>query len=127
VSRRRLTFTVVCLLVASLTTSASAICMAEPIVSAKAQMACCQAGHQHCPMHGRASDCCKTERQRQEQAVAATHEPGRSTLTPPAEVSSILPVIFVPVLELASRFTADRDVLKDPSPPQYLLGSAFLI
>ena len=124
---RRLTVVVALMLVTSLTASAWASCMAGIGMTAKAQMACCKAGHEKCPMRGTAEDCCKTEARRQHQVTVATHELVRSMVHPPAWVPAVIPAAFVPVLVRVSRLTFAGDVLKGPSPPRYLLDSAFLI
>jgi len=123
---RRLTIATAVMLVVSLAASAWVSCMAELATTASAQMACCNAGHDKCPMHGTADGCCKAESQRQPQVSAATHEVARPILTPPALVA-VIPVLFVRVPGGLSRAPAARDTLKGPSPPPYLLGSAFLI
>ena len=46
------------LVVAGVLTSAWATCVEGATTSE--QMACCKAGHDNCPMHDSAADCCKT-------------------------------------------------------------------
>src|SRR5437870_9742856 len=115
------------MLMVSFATSAWASCMADAGTPASAQMACCEAGHEKCPMHGSAEDCCKTEGQRQQQISVSNGAVARSTLTPPALVATIALLSFIPLLGRACPSMSSGDVLKDPAPPPYLLGSAFLI
>ena len=123
---RSLTVAFVLMLVTSLTTSAWASCIADAAMPAKAQMACCKAGHDKCPMHGSAKDCCKTEGQKQQQLSAATHEIARSPVSTPALTATISPVAL-PSAVVAPNFAPQHDVLKGPSGPTYLLISALLI
>jgi hypothetical protein len=114
-------------LIASLATSASATCMAEIAMNAPAQMACCKNGHDKCPMHGTAEDCCQSEGQRHQQVGFATHEGIRSIVSPPAVLISLVATSFVPVVVQLPQATFDRDVLKGPDPPSYLVGCALLV
>jgi hypothetical protein len=47
------------LVVVAVMTSTLAACVEDASASATEQMACCKAGHDHCPMKDSASDCCK--------------------------------------------------------------------
>ena len=115
------------MLVASLATSAWTSCVGGPDMTAKAQMACCKSGQHNCPMHGSAEGCCKVEGQRQQQVSVATHDLARFPLNPPFLAARIIATSFVPQFVPFARFASPRDTLKGPSPPPYLLGSAFLI
>lgn len=116
---------VLALVAASMATSALANCMADTAMTVRAQMACCQAGHH--AMAGSAEDCCKAERQKQQQLSAATHEVVRATLPPPALIAAIIPGFNPARLLRASTIVSARDVLKGPSVPAYFLDSALLI
>src|SRR5262245_20230396 len=122
---RRLTVAAALMLVATLTTSVWASCMAETGMTASEQMACC--GDDTCPMHRTVQDCCKWESQRHIQVGVATHDIARSVLNPPVLVPARVPTSFVAVLVKLSHPISSRDVLKGPSPPAYLAGSAFLV
>ena len=119
---------IICLaLLTSLGTSALANCMADPSMSASAQMGCCKAGHHNCPMKGSASDCCKTDTQQQQQVAVAKAELIQSTLTSPAlamvvtagsldSVAPAWPICASSYARLRASFT-----------PPYFLVSALLI
>jgi hypothetical protein len=124
---RRLTVAVALMLVATLSTSVWASCMAEIGMAASEQMACCESGHEKCPMHRTAPDCCQWENQRHIQVNVAIHDLGRSLLNPPALTPVAVPDSFVSVFVRSSQPISARDILKGPSPPAYLAGSAFLI
>jgi hypothetical protein len=114
-------------LVACLATSASVSCATEPVMADRAQMACCRMGHDHCPMHGSAADCCKAEGQRHEQMRVATHEVARVPVQSPAPIAVVPEAIVLPGFLHSTRLAPERRVLIEPSPPPYLLGSAFLV
>ena len=126
--RARAAFVAV-LLMASIGSLAWATCMADLDMTAGEQMACCAGGHDSCPMAGSAESCCKLEGQRQQERSVATHEQVRSVFGAPAAatVTMVADVSFAPVLVRFARIASPHDVLKGPSPPPYLLGSAFLI
>ena len=127
VRMRRLTVAVALMLVASMAASAWASCMSEIGMTAEAQMACCQHGHDKCPMRQTTDDCCKLDSQRHAQLNVATHELARSDVHPPALLPAIGLASFVPVFARLSGPLSEHDVLKGPSPPPYLSGSAFLV
>jgi hypothetical protein len=124
---RRLTVGVALMLVATLSTSVWASCMAEIGMTASEQMACCQSGHEKCPMHRTDPNCCQWESHRHVQVSIATHDLGRSVVNPPALMPAAVPASFVPVPVRRSQPISSRDILKGPSPPAYLAGSAFLV
>jgi hypothetical protein len=103
--------------------------MADFAMAASAQMACCEASHDQCPMHGTAADCCKVEGQRQQQVWVAAHEFARLTFSAPALVAAIFPPLFPLTVEktATARLASHLDLLESSSPPRYLLGSVFLI
>jgi hypothetical protein len=114
------------MLLASMATSAWASCLAEIGMSPAAQMLCCKGGHDKCPMHNTAADCCKAQGQRHPDVSVATHEGSAGVMNPPAVVATFV-VPAVPPIHQLSQSTFDRDVLKGPDPPPYLLGSAFRV
>jgi hypothetical protein len=124
---RPLTVCLALALVASLATSALATCMADSSMSAQAQMACCSAGHDECPMRGSAGDCCKIESQKQQPLAVAKAEPIHSTVTAPALVA----VVFVGSLDAIAPTRAIRvshiHPLRIPSTPRHFLASTLLI
>ena len=114
-------------LVASLATLAVASCMADPSMSAGAQMACCKAGHDQCPMHGSAADCCKVDGQKQQQLTVAKAEPVRSTLTAPALLASAIAGSIDLIAPVQATRVRPHDPLRIPSTPDRFLASALLI
>lgn len=100
--------------------------MADIGMQPTAQMACCTAGHDKCPMHNTAADCCKAEGQRHVAVSSATHEPSSPVVNPPAIVGTVAAAV-IPALVQLSQSTFDQDILKGPDPPPYLLGSAFRV
>ena len=123
---RRLTAVIALMLVASMGASVWASCMADVAMNPEEQMACCKNGHDKCPMRNTAADCCKTESQRHQQVSFAIHESSSSVVHAPAIVATIA-VVIVPTAIQLSQSTFERDVLKGPDPPPYLLGSAFRV
>jgi hypothetical protein len=124
---RRLSLISALLLVVSLATSAWATCVGGLGLTANAEMACCQAGHEHCPMKGTASDCCKIEGQRTQQLSAATADGVRAVVTAPTATAILNQIVVVPSITRLPRFGSARLVSPSPSPPLYLLTSALLI
>jgi hypothetical protein len=91
------------------------------------QMACCKAGHERCPMHDSASDCCtKTGPQLELQATLVNSAPA------PTPIFSALTWISLPAAQPLTdvhRVTA-RDSsppLARVHPPSYILFSTLLI
>ena len=123
---RRLAAAIALILVASMLVSVWANCIADFGMKPAEQMACCKDGHDKCPMHNTAADCCKAESQRHQQVSFATYESPSSVMHPPAVVVT-MPVVTVPAAIPLSHSTFERDVLKGPDPPPYLLGSAFRV
>jgi len=124
---RRLSLLVTLLLVVSLGTSAWASCVGEPGMTASAEMACCKAGHEYCPMKSTASDCCKIEGQRAQQLSAATAENVRAVVTAPTAVAILDGLLIAPIITGVPRFGSARVVSTSPSPPPHFLTSALLI
>jgi hypothetical protein len=117
----------VVLLVASISASVWANCIAEIGMKPSAQMLCCKDGHDKCPMHNTAADCCKVEGQRHQEASFATHETATSVVNPPAIFATPVALAVTPTLIPLPQSTFNLDVLKGPDPPPYLVGSAFLV
>ena len=127
-SARPLTVCLAFALVASLATSALASCMADPSMSAGAQMACCKAGHDKCPMQGSAAaDCCKVDSQKQQQLTVANAEPVRSTLIAPALVAMLVAGSIDAIAPVQATRVRQHDRLRIPSTPERFLASALLI
>jgi hypothetical protein len=124
---RRLSLVTALLLVVSLATSVWATCVGELGMSANAEMACCQARHDHCPMKGTASDCCKIEGQRTQQLSAATADGVRAVVTAPTALAILDQILVVPSIARVPRFGSARVISTSPSPPPHLLTSALLI
>lgn len=124
---RRLTVAAALMLVATLTTSVWASCMAEAAMTTREQMACCEFGHDKCPMQSTQRDCCQLESHRHIQVSVATHDLARTVLNPPALTPTPVPASLVPVVVRRSQTSSSSDILKGPSPPAYLAGSAFLV
>src|SRR5262245_53973116 len=124
---RRLTVAAALILVATLSTSVWASCLAEIGMTASEQMSCCESGDNTCPMHRKVQNCCEWESQRHIQIGVAVHDLGRPVLNPPALMPTAVPAAFVPVVVKLSHLIPSRDILKGPSPPAYLAGSAFLV
>lgn len=114
------------LVVGGLLTSAWAACVEGATSTPTQQMACCKAGHHHCPMKDSASDCCKT---------SASHVESRATITKTSSVSTPVPVPIVWfTLAIASTAHGHNPVSYDASPhgllvssPPYIAFSALLI
>jgi hypothetical protein len=124
---RPLTVCLALALVASLATSALATCMADPSMSAEAQMACCSAGHDECPMRGSAGDCCKIESQTQQPVAVAKAEPIQSTVTAPALVAVVIVGSLDAIAPARAVRLPDIDPLRIPSTPHHFLASTLLI
>lgn len=115
------------MLIASLATSAWANCLADSAMTPKAQMACCKAGHDKCPMAGTPEDCCKGEAQREQQTSVATHEVAPPPSHAPVLLATVIPTVPDFAIIRALIFASPQGVLKRPSAPPYLLASALLI
>jgi hypothetical protein len=107
--------------------SAWATCAEGAIASQTEQMACCKAGHDHCPMKDSASDCCKQSGpQYQSQATvtkaASTHAPVRTVLT----WATVPSLSFVAQIQPRILFDSSPPV-SQIRPPAYVLFSTLLI
>jgi hypothetical protein len=107
--------------------SAWATCAEGAIASQTEQMACCKAGHDHCPMKDSASDCCKQSGpQFQSQATIVKAAP---THTP---VRTVLAWATLPALSVATQIQSRVLFNSSPPdfrvrPPTYILFSILLI
>ena len=103
-----------------------ATCAEGAMASQTEQMACCQAGHDHCPMKDSAANCCQQSGpQFQSQATIA------KAATPHAPVLTVLAWATLPALSTVPRI---QRASFDPSPPDsrvrppaYVLFSTLLI
>lgn len=103
------------LVVAGVLTSAWATCVEGATAMATMQMACCKAGHKHCPMTDSASDCCKTSGQQIE---------SQGTVIKAASLSAPVTVFlaWLTLPPVASAADIQRRVSYDASPPGLLLA-----
>ena len=119
------------LVVVAVMTSTLAACVEGASANATEQMACCKAGHDHCPMHDSAADCCKknsSSPQPQSSVVAkaadSLNAPVRlflALITPANPLSdAALPVQPV-------RAAAASPPLRPTGPPVYIAFSTLLI
>jgi hypothetical protein len=128
--RARVRVIVSALVVAGIFSSALATCTAGAMAPEKAQMACCKAGHDHCPMHDSAADCCKTNSsspQPQWSVVAkadSLNAPVRLFL---ALVTAANPLSDAALLILPVRAAASSPPLRPVGPPVYIAFSTLLI
>ena len=102
------------LVVIAVMTSTLATCVEGAGANATEQMACCKAGHDHCPMQDSAADCCKQSGQSQSQATIVTT----------ASLSGSLPVAmaWATLSVVLSAAQTPRHVSYDSSPPGLLLA-----
>jgi len=118
---------VVAIVAIALSGSLWATCLEGATSSEMQQMACCKAGHDHCPMEGSASDCCQK---------SGPQVPSQATIvkagTPDTPVLAIADWAARPALATVPQ--TQRRVSFDPSPPDsrvrppaYILFSALLI
>ena|SRR5258706_16175274 len=118
---------VVAIVAITLTGSLWATCLEGATSSEMQQMACCKAGHDHCPMEGSASDCCqKSGPQVQSQAAIV------KAATPYTPVLAVAAWAALPALAIVPQ--TQRGVSFGPSPPDsrvrppaYILFSTLLI
>jgi hypothetical protein len=104
------------LVVAGVLSSAWATCVEG--ATAPEQTACCKAGHEHCPMHDSAADCCKTNAsspQPQWTVVAKA-----DSLNAPDRVFLMFVTAPNPLSDAALLVQPVRTA--DPSPPQRPVG-----
>src|ERR1700704_3949045 len=102
------------LVVVGVLTSAWATCAQGATATATQQMACCKAGHHHCPMKDSASDCCKKSGPQIESRGTIVRAPSLS-----APVPTVLTWVNLPTA--LSAVHIQRHVAYDSSPPGLLL------
>ena len=103
------------LVVAAVMTSTLAACVEGASANAIEQMACCKAGHDHCPMKDSATDCCKR---------SGPQSQSQATIVKAASLSASMPVAMAwTTLSLVpSAARTPRHVSYDSSPPGLLLA-----
>jgi hypothetical protein len=101
------------LVVAGVLTSAWVACAEGATATATRQMACCKAGHHHCPMKDSASDCCKQSGPQIESQGTIVKV---ASLSPP--VPDVLTWVILPAS--LSAVHVQRRVSYDSSPPRLL-------
>jgi hypothetical protein len=101
------------LVVVCVMTSTLAACVEDASASAPEQMACCKAGHHHCPMKDSAADCCKQSR---------PHSQSQATIVKAASLSASMPVVigWATLSVVLSAAQTPRHVSYDSSPPGLL-------
>ena len=118
------------LVVVALMTSTLAACAEGASASATEQMACCKAGHDQCPMHDSAADCCKensSSPQPQWSVVAKAESlkaPVRLFL---ALVTPVNPLCDAALLVQSVRVADPSPPLRPVGPPVYIAFSTLLI
>jgi hypothetical protein len=90
-----------------------ATCVEGATATATRQMACCKAGHDHCPMHDSASDCCKK---------SGPPVESQGTIVKAASLSAPVPVVLAWVIlpTAVSAVHVQRHISYDSSPPDLL-------
>ena len=101
------------LVVFGVLTSTWATCAEDAIATAIQQMACCKAGHHHCPMKDSASDCCKKSGPQIE---------SQATIVRVASFTAPVPIVLTWVVlpTALSAVHLQRHVSYDSSPPDLL-------
>ena len=115
------------LVVFGVVTSAWATCVEGATSAPTEQMACCRAGHDHCPMKDSASDCCKQ---------SGTQVESKGTIVSAVSVSAPVAVLVVwatsPAAPAAAHVPSHiSDDSSSPgllyAPPPYIAFSGLLI
>ena len=98
------------LVVFGVLTSTWATCVEGATSAPTQQMACCKAGHHHCPMKDSASDCCRQSGPQFE---------SQGTIVTAVSVSApmAVPVVWVTLPAAPSAVYSQRQVSLDSSPP----------
>lgn len=125
------TVSVALLLAFALGTSSLTDCMGEPALTAQAQMACCEKGHDECPMHRSASqtatDCCQHNSQRQHEFAAAEQTPVHVLVVNFAQVAMLASTAAVPDAPRATITACYFDSPTSPPTPRTVLSTVLLI
>ena len=119
------------LVVAGVLTSAWATCVEGATATPTEQMACCKAGHDHCPMHDSAADCCK-ENSSSPQPQSSVVAKAADSLNAPvrlflALVTPANPLSDAALLVQPVRAAAASPPLRLTGPPVYIAFSTLLI
>ena len=103
------------LVVVAMMTSTLAACVEGARANATEQMACCKAGHDHCPMKDSAADCCKQ---------SGPQSPSQATIVKAAALSPSIPdaMAWATLAVVLSAVRTPRHVSYDSSPPGLLLA-----
>ena len=103
------------LVVVAVMTSTLAACVEGASANATEQMACCKAGHDHCPMKDSAADCC---------TQSGTQSQSQATIVKAAALSPSMPVAiaWATLAVVLSAAQPCRHVSGDSSPPGLLLA-----
>ena len=103
------------LVVVAVMTSTLAACVEGASANATEQMACCKAGHDHCPMKDSAADCCKK---------SGSQSQSQATIVKAASLSASMPVTmtWATLAVVRSAAQTHRHVSYDSSPPGLLLA-----
>ena len=117
------------LVVVGVLTSAWATCVEGPTSTATQQMACCKAGHAHCPMKDSASDCCKKSGPQVESLGTIVNATSLSAPTPvPAPMAWVMLPAGLSVAHIHHHVSYDSP---PPglllAPPAYIAFSGLLI
>src|SRR5438105_3150415 len=98
------------LVVFGVLTSAWVTCVEGATSAPTEQMACCKAGHVHCPMKDSASDCCKK---------SGTQAESKGTIVTAVSVSApmAVPVVWARPVAAPSAADTQRHVSRDSSSP----------
>ena len=115
------------LVVVAVLTSTWATCVEGATATVTQQMACCKAGHDHCPMKDSASDCCK-------QSGPQVESQGTIAKAPSVSAPMSVPMLWLTVQALSlpaptrprvSYYASPPDLLD--APPAYVAFSGLLI
>jgi hypothetical protein len=103
------------LVVVAVMTSTLAACVEGASANATEQMACCKAGHDHCPMKDSAADCCKQ---------SGPQSQSQATIVKAASLSASMPMVmaWATLSVVLSAAQTPRHVSYDASPPGLLLA-----
>jgi hypothetical protein len=128
--RARLRVIISALVVAGIFSSALATCTAGAMTTETAQMVCCKAGHDHCPMKHSAADCCKkssSSPQPQWNVVAKADSLNAPDRLFVMFVSPANPLSDAALLVQHVRAAAPSRPLSPVGPPPYIAFSTLLI
>jgi hypothetical protein len=101
------------LVVAAFSATTWATCVEGATLTAAQQMACCKAGHDHCPMKDSAGDCCK-------QSGSPVESQGPIVKAVSVNAPMSVPTLWATVPALLSMGETQARVRYDSSPPDLL-------